>query len=262
MPKFAANLSTMFQEADFLDRFELAAAVGFKAVELQYPYEYRPEQIGKRLTDLGLELVAFNSPPGNFRAGERGLAALHGREEDFTRSIARALEYLEATGCKRLHVMAGVVEDRSDIQHSTEHYVDSLRYSCAQCAPLGVTVLIEPINAVDQPDYFMCRPLQALDMIEALHEKGLALQYDVFHAQVMEGDITTTLSANIDVVGHIQIASVPFRDEPDTGEVNYPFLFDLLDELGYDGWIGCEYNPRGFTLDGLGWVMPYLKPAE
>lgn len=257
MPKFAANLSTLFKELEFLERFEAAAKAGFKGVEIPFPYVLRPERLRKHLLDNGLELVAFNAPPGDWDSGERGLAALHGREEEFRRSIARALEYAEATGCRRLHVMAGIADDPEGMSHSLEHYVDSLRYAAGYCGQRGVAVMIEPINAIDMPRYFLSTPLQALELIDAMKERNLFLQYDVYHAQIMEGDLTTTLSANIEVIKHIQVAGVPGRAEPDSGEVNYPYLFGILDEIGYDGWVGCEYQPRGRTVDGLAWAKPY-----
>ena len=257
MPRFAANLSFLFQEHDFLDRFAAAARAGFKAVEVTFPYAHRPERVRKRLDDNGLEMVAFNAPPGDWNAGERGLACLHGREDEFKLSIARAVDYAGIVGCPRLHVMAGVVGDRNQMDHSLEHYVDSLRYAAGYCGARGIAVTIEPINAVDMPDYYLNRPLQALDLIEAIRDKNLFLQYDVYHAQIMEGDLATTISANIGVIRHIQVAGVPYRSEPDRGEVNYPFLFDLLDEIGYDGWVGCEYRPRAGTVEGLGWARRY-----
>jgi hydroxypyruvate isomerase len=257
MPRLAANLSTLFQEIEFLDRFEAAAKAGFKGVELHFPYAIRPERIRKRLDDFGLELVAFDSPPGDWNAGERGMAALHGREDEFKRSIGRAVEYAEATRCTRLHVMAGVANDPEGMEHSLEHYVDSLRYAAGFCGDRGIAVMIEPMNAIDVPDYFLSRPLQALDLLEAIRNRNLFLQYDVYDAQTMEGDLTTTISANIDIIKHIQIGGVPERHEPDRGEVNYPYLFEVLDQIGYDGWVGCDYKPRAGTLEGLGWAKPY-----
>lgn len=255
MPRFAANLSMLFNDAPFLERFGRAAAAGFKGVEYLFPYEYAPAELAERLQTHGLAQVLFNLPPGDFAAGERGLTALPGRESEFRESVDRAIEYARALGCPRLHAMAGLVTDESQRPRMRETYLENLRYAARRLAEHGLTLLIEPINTRSIPGYFINRQAEAHAILAELGEPNLRVQLDFFHAQIMEGDLTATFKRFQAGVGHIQIAGVPDRHEPDTGEVNYPYLFRLLDEAGYDGWIGCEYNPRGLTEDGLGWFV-------
>ncbi|WP_443191692.1 2-oxo-tetronate isomerase [Pseudomonas indica] len=257
MPRFAANLSMLFNDVPFLERFGRAAAAGFKGVEYLFPYEYAPAELAERLQTHGLAQVLFNLPPGDFAAGERGLVALPGRESEFRESVDRAIEYARALGCPRLHAMAGLVTDESQRPRMRETYLENLRYSARRLAEHGLTLLIEPINTRSIPGYFINRQAEAHAILAELGEPNLRVQLDFFHAQIMEGDLTATFKRFQAGVGHIQIAGVPDRHEPDTGEVNYPYLFRLLDEAGYDGWIGCEYNPRGLTEDGLGWFVPW-----
>ncbi|MBU3055702.1 2-oxo-tetronate isomerase [Pseudomonas indica] len=257
MPRFAANLSMLFNDVPFLERFGRAAAAGFKGVEYLFPYEYAPAELAERLQTHGLAQVLFNLPPGDFAAGERGLAALPGRESEFRESVDRAIEYARALGCPRLHAMAGLVTDESQRPRMRETYLENLRYAARRLAEHGLTLLIEPINTRSIPGYFINRQAEAHAILAELGEPNLRVQLDFFHAQIMEGDLTATFKRFQAGVGHIQIAGVPDRHEPDTGEVNYPYLFRLLDEAGYDGWIGCEYNPRGLTEDGLGWFVPW-----
>ncbi|PAU64335.1 2-oxo-tetronate isomerase [Pseudomonas indica] len=257
MPRFAANLSMLFNDAPFLERFGRAAAAGFKGVEYLFPYEYAPAELAERLQTHGLAQVLFNLPPGDFAAGERGLAALPGRESEFRESVDRAIEYARALGCPRLHAMAGLMTDESQRPRMRETYLENLRYAARRLAEHGLTLLIEPINTRSIPGYFINRQAEAHAILAELGEPNLRVQLDFFHAQIMEGDLTATFKRFQAGVGHIQIAGVPDRHEPDTGEVNYPYLFRLLDEAGYDGWIGCEYNPRGLTEDGLGWFVPW-----
>lgn len=257
MPRFAANLSMLFNDVPFLERFGRAAAAGFKGVEYLFPYEYTPAELAERLQTHGLAQVLFNLPPGDFAAGERGLAALPGRESEFRESVDRAIEYARALGCPRLHAMAGLVTDESQRPRMRETYLENLRYAARRLAEHGLTLLIEPINTRSIPGYFINRQAEAHAILAEVGEPNLRVQLDFFHAQIMEGDLTATFKRFQAGVGHIQIAGVPDRHEPDTGEVNYPYLFRLLDEAGYDGWIGCEYNPRGLTEDGLGWFVPW-----
>ena len=258
MPRFAANLSMMFTEHDFLDRFDAAAAAGFKAVEFLFPYEHPAEEIARRLTRNGLELALFNLPPGDWAKGERGVAALPGREAEFARSIDTALGYALATGCRTLHAMAGLLPAGIDRAEAERCYLGNLGIAAARLAPHGITLVIEPINTRDMPGYFLNRPSDARRLIEAVAAPNLALQFDIYHCQIMGGDLAMQLRAYADITHHIQVAGVPERHEPDLGEINYPYLFEVIDKIGYPGWIGCEYRPRGATLAGLGWAKPWL----
>ncbi|MEW6694111.1 MAG: 2-oxo-tetronate isomerase [Pseudomonadota bacterium] len=257
MPQFAANLSLMYTEHDFLDRFAAAAADGFRAVEFLFPYDHAPQTIAQRLRDNGLRQALFNLPPGDWAAGERGLAALPGREAEFAASVQQALPYALATGCRRLHVMAGIAPAGADRAAMHRTYVANLRHAVEQLAPHGITVLIEPINTRDMPGYFLHFQQQAHDIVAEVGHPNLKVQMDLYHCQIMEGDLWTRLQRHIGGVGHLQIAGVPHRHEPDSGEVNYPWLFAQIDALGYQGDIGCEYRPRQGTSAGLGWFAPY-----
>lgn len=255
MPAFAANLSMMFTEWPFLDRFDAAADAGFRAVEYLFPYEHPPEAIAQKLARNGLTQALFNAPPGDWSAGERGLAALDGRFDEFDAGISRALVYAEATGVKRVHVMAGLA-NRAD-EKAAARYRHALGHAAERFATLGVDLVIEPINARNMPGYFLNDFAYAESLIGALGLPNLKLQFDIYHCQIIHGDVTMRLRALMPIVGHVQVASVPSRNEPDGEELNFPFLFDELDRLRYQGFVGCEYNPRGKTLDGLGWFKPY-----
>jgi len=263
MPHFAANLSLMYGEHAFLDRFAAAAADGFDAVEFLFPYEHAPEDIAAALRRHGLTQALFNLPPGDMAAGERGLAALPGREEEFAASLERALPYAQATGCRRLHVMAGIAAAGADRAAMRAAYVANLRRAAARVAPLGLTLLIEPINTRDMPGYFLNLQAEAHAVVAEVGATNLAVQMDLYHCQIMEGDLAAKLRAYVggagSRVGHLQIAGVPDRHEPDGGEVHYPFLFDLLDTLGYGGFVGCEYRPRNGTSAGLGWLRRWRE---
>lgn len=252
MPKFAANLTMMFNEWDFLDRFAAAADAGFEAVEFLFPYAHAPDAIAARLERAKLTQALFNMPPGNWEAGERGLASLAGREDEFRASVATALTYAKATGVKRLHVMSGHGERTSAQARQT--YMDALRHACAAAAPLGIDILIEPLNGRDMPGYFLNDFGFAAALIRELGLPNLKLQYDIYHRQIMHGDVLKSLEALLPVTGHVQTASVPKRNEPGTGELDDWRIFRHLDALGYDGYVGCEYRPAGKTLDGLGWM--------
>ncbi|HEV2608761.1 MAG TPA: 2-oxo-tetronate isomerase [Noviherbaspirillum sp.] len=258
MPKFAANLSMMYQEVDFLDRFAAAAADGFDAAEFLFPYGYVKDEIKSRLTDAGLGLVLFNCPPGDWNAGERGMASVPGREEEFKRSIDSALDYAQVLGNQRLHVMAGLLAPGQDRARHREVYVRNLSYAAAQAAAHGITILIEPINTRDMPGYFLNYQGEAHEICEEVGAKNLQVQFDMYHCQIMEGDVATKLRRNIARIGHMQIAGVPGRHEPDTGELHYPYLFQQIDQLKYDGWIGCEYRPKNGTSEGLGWLRSWI----
>ena len=259
MPRFAANLSMMFGEVPFLERFEAAAQAGFEAIEFLFPYEHAPEEVAARLRRAGLANVLFNLPPGDWAAGERGLAAIPGRQREFRDGVARALRYAEALGTECLHAMAGCVPPGADRSSLRAAYVENLRWAAHEAAARGVTLLVEPINRRDMPGYFLETQADAHAIREEVGAPNLKVQMDLYHAQIVEGDLTTKLRRWIRHVGHVQVASVPDRNEPDRGEVSYPHLFRVLDELGYAGWVGCEYRPAAGTAAGLGWFEPYRR---
>jgi hydroxypyruvate isomerase len=255
MPRFAANLSMMFTEHPFLDRFAAAAQAGFTAVEFLFPYDHPVDAVGERLHRNGLTQALFNLPPGNWDAGEKGFAARPEKFAELQQSLVAALPYAQATGVKRLHLMAGIA-DRGD-PHALTAFVKSVATAAEFFAPHGIDVVIEPINARDVPGYFLNDFAFARDLILELKIPNLKLQFDIYHCQILHGDVAMRLRAMMPIIGHVQIASVPSRNEPDGEELNYPFLFDELDRLGYAGFVGCEYRPRGNTDDGLGWFAPY-----
>ena len=259
MPRFAANLSMMFTEVPFLDRFAAAAAAGFDGVEYLFPYDHPAEEVKAALDAAGLEQALFNLPPGDFAKGERGLAALPGREAEFAAALDKALHYAEVIGARRLHCMAGLIGEGNDRAAFERTYRANLALAAAKAAPSGITIVIEPINTRSIPGYFINHQGEGRRIIEAVGAPNLKLQFDFFHCQIMEGDLAMRLRAHFDIVDHVQVAGVPERHEPDTGEVNYGYLFALLDELGYTGWVGCEYMPKGRTEDGLGWFQPYRR---
>ncbi|WP_420472617.1 2-oxo-tetronate isomerase [Noviherbaspirillum sp. ST9] len=254
MPKFAANLSLMFNEVPFLQRFAVAAKAGFTAVEFLFPYDHQPEEITQQLKAHGLENVLFNMPPGDWAGGERGIACLPGREAEFREGVLKAIGYAKVLGTPRLHMMAGLVPAGADRAICRATYVDNLRHACTEAAKHGIAVMIEPINTRDMPGYFLNLQAEAHAIRDEVGAANLKVQMDFYHVQIMEGDIATKVRHYLLHIGHIQIAGVPGRNEPDTGEVNYPYLFRLLDELGYEGWIGCEYRPAKGTVEGLGWM--------
>lgn len=257
MPKFAANLSMLFPELPFVDRFEAAAKVGFKAVEFLFPYEYPANDLAERLRRFDLTQVLFNLPPGDWAAGERGMAAVAGREREFERTIDTAIEYARALGCPQVHAMAGILPPGVPHQAWETTYVRNLRAAAARLKTHGVRLLIEPLNTRDMGGYFLTTAEQARRVIEQVGSDNLFLQMDLYHAQIMGGDLAERTRTHWPAIRHFQIAGVPGRHEPDIGEINYPYLFDLIDSLGYDGWIGCEYRPRGDTVAGLGWARRY-----
>lgn len=254
MPKFAANLTLMFNERPFTERFAAAAQAGFRGVEFLFPYELAPQEVASLVRNNALTNALFNLPPGDWAAGERGVAALPGREQEFRAGVARALEYARAIGTPTLHAMAGLLPAGADREHHRAVYIDNLRHAARKLVAEGRTLVIEPINNRDIPGYFLNTQAEAHAICAAVDEPNIKVQMDFYHAQIVEGDLATKLERHIAGIGHIQIASVPERHEPDAGEVNYPYLFELLDALGYKGWVGCEYRPRGRTEDGLGWL--------
>lgn len=254
MPKLAANLTMMFNEVAFPERFAAAAKAGFKAVEFLFPYDHAPQEVARWLQENHLENVLFNLPPGDWATGERGIAALPGREEEFRAGVARALEYAAALGTPRLHVMAGLVPAGADRERYRATYIENVRHAARELAKQGRTLLLEPINPRDMPGYFLNSQDEGHALRAEMGEPNVKVQMDFYHAQIVDGDLAMTFKKYFDGIGHVQIASVPSRNEPDDGEVNYRYLFRLLDELGYEGWVGCEYRPRGRTEDGLGWL--------
>ena len=257
MPRFAANLSMLYPQHEFLDRFAAAAADGFEAVEFLFPYDYSATELKQRLSDNGLVQALFNVPPGDWAAGERGIATLPGREDEFRSGFDRALEYAAVLGNTRVHVMAGLLAAESDRARHHSVYLQNLAYAADQAGKAGITVLLEPINTRDMPGFFLNRQDQAQAICKEVGATNLKVQFDCYHCQIVEGDLATTLRRDFDRIGHIQIAGVPDRHEPDQGEVNYPYLFELMDHLGYDGWVGCEYRPKGDTSTGLQWLRDW-----
>jgi hydroxypyruvate isomerase len=278
MPKFAANLSMMYPEVPFLDRFEAAAQDGFKAVEFLFPYAWDKAEIAARLNANGLQQALFNMPPGGLdRAGHtaawdsgmRGTACLPGHEDEFRYGVAQAIDYALALACPRIHLMAGLIPAGATRETVCPTYVSNLRWAAAQAAQHGLDVLIEPINTRDIPGFFLNRQDHAHEVIAEVGASNLRVQMDLYHCQIVEGDVAMKLRQYLPTgrVGHIQIAGVPQRHEPDLGEINYPYLFEVIDEVskecGWDGWIGCEYRPKlggqpGGTSAGLGWLKPWL----
>lgn len=254
MPVFAANLTMMFNEWSFLDRFDAAADAGFTAVEFLFPYDHPPEAVAALLERNRLTQALFNMPPGDWAAGERGLAALPERFDEFRAGVDTALRYAEATGCRRLHLMAGLA-DAAD-PGAQGAYRRAVAHAAAALADRGIDLLLEPINGRDMPGYFLNSFAAAERLIADLALPNLKLQFDLYHRQILHGDVTMALRRLMPMVGHVQIASVPSRHEPAGEELNYPFLFEELDQLGYGGFVGCEYRPRAGTLAGLGWFTP------
>ena len=254
MPKFAANLSMMFNEVPFPERFAAAAKVGFKAVEFLFPYDYAPAEVAGWLRENGLTNALFNMPPGDFAGGERGIASLPGREAEFREGVAKAVEYALALGTPTVHCMAGLFPAGADRARHRALYIENVRYAAQEMAKHGRVLVIEPINPRDMPGYFLNSQAEGHAICQEIGLPNLKVQMDFYHCQIVEGDLTMTFKKYFADIGHVQIASVPARHEPDEGEVNYRHIFKLLDEMGYDGYVGCEYRPRGRTEDGLVWL--------
>jgi hydroxypyruvate isomerase len=257
MPKFAANLSMMFNEVPFLERFGAAADCGFRAVEFLFPYEHPPEAIEEQVRKHNLQIVLFNMPPGNWAAGERGIGCIPGREAEFQEGLERALKYAKALRIPRLHAMAGIAPAGVDRDACGATLIGNLKFAADRLAAHGITVLLEAINSRDIPGFFVNTQAESYGICAAAGAPNLKMQMDLYHMQIMEGDIATKLRKYLPHCGHIQIAGPPLRNEPDTGEVRYEYLFRILDEIGYQGWVGCEYRPAGKTTDGLGWFQEY-----
>ncbi|MGJ7512123.1 hydroxypyruvate isomerase [Variovorax sp. GT1P44] len=253
MPKFAANLTMLFNELPFMQRFEAAAKAGFKAVEYLFPYAYDKKELAAALRANGLEQVLHNLPAGNWDGGERGIGCHPDRVGEFREGVARAIDYATALGCPQVNCLLGKLPDGITGGDARKVVVDNLRFAAKELQAAGIRLLIEPINTFDIPGFYLTRTDQALSLIDEVGSPNLLVQYDIYHAQRMEGELGNTLTKNITRIGHIQLADNPGRGEPGTGEINYPWLFRHIDSLGYAGWIGCEYKPRATTLDGLQW---------
>jgi hydroxypyruvate isomerase len=265
MPQFAANLSLLYNEYPFLERFSAAAQDGFKAVEYLFPYAFDAKELRQRLADNGLQQVLFNAPPGDWDGNERGLACLPGREHEFQEGFLKALDYAQALSCPRIHVMAGIVPNGADRANVEATYLNNIAWATAQAQSTACDVLIEPINTRDMPGYFLNYQEQAHRIVTTIGAANLKVQMDLYHCQIMEGDLASKIRHYLPTgrVGHLQIAGVPMRHEPDLGEVNYAYLFEVIDEVsaacGWQGWVGCEYRPvrgavRNGAREGLGWM--------
>ena len=257
MPRFAANISMMFTEVPFLDRFARARACGFEAVEFLFPYEFPADEIAARLKDNGLSQVLFNAPPGDWAKGERGQAALPGRQAEFREGMKRALEYAAVLSCPRLHVMAGLAPAGVPRDTLLSTYAANLAWAAEEAGKAGVKPVIEPINHRDIPGFFLNTTDEAAAIIQAVGPEKLGMQFDLYHCQITEGDIVKRAEKHLPLIAHMQVADNPGRTEPGTGEVNWPFVFRAIDAMGFRGWIGCEYRPAAETEAGLGWFAPF-----
>jgi len=262
MPRFSANLSMLFTEHDFLDRFDAAARAGFSGVEYVGPYDHPPEVVAARLKKNELSQVLFNLPPGDWGKGERGIAVLPDRIDEFRRGIDTAIAYAKALGCPQVNCLAGIAPADVDRAALEITFVANLSYAAARLKEAGIRLLIEPINLRDIPGFFLSTSRQALAIIDRVGSDNLFLQYDIYHMQVMEGDLARTIEANLDRIAHIQLADNPGRHEPGTGEINYPFLHAHLDRIGYAGWVGAEYRPKAGTEAGLGWFEAFARKGS
>jgi hydroxypyruvate isomerase len=261
MPKFCANLTFLFNEVPFMDRFAAAAKAGFKAVEYMSPYEYDKAELAEQLDRHGLVQVLHNLPAGDWGKGERGIACHPNRVGEFQDGVGKAIEYATALNCKQLNCLAGICPEAPEDRQRAA-FVSNLKFAALKLKEAGVKLLIEPINTRDIPGFYLARSSQALEIIREVGADNLYLQYDIYHMQVMEGDLATTIEKNLALIPHMQLADNPGRNEPGSGEINYPFLFEHIDRIGYGGWIGCEYKPKTTTVEGLGWVRPFLESAS
>lgn len=259
MTKFSANLSMLFTEHAFLDRFEAAAKAGFTAVEYLGPYDFPKGEVAARLKGAGLKQILFNVPSGDWAKGERGIACLPDRIAEFREGVARAIDYAHALDCPRINCLAGIRNPKSTVTEAHRTLIDNLRYAADQLKREGIHLIVEPINQFDIPGFFLTHSAQAIDLIEEVNSDNLGLQYDIYHMQRMEGELAATIERHLAKIGHVQIAGNPGRNEPDIGEINYPFLLQRLETLGYSGWVGAEYKPKGRTEDGLGWLKAWSR---
>jgi len=258
VPKLAANLSLLFPQLDFLDRFAAAARAGFRAVEYQFPYAWPQEAVAEHARAAGVEVVLHNLPAGDAAKGDRGIACLPQRVSEFREGVERAIGYAKSAGCARLNCLAGIAPSGAK---QFDALVENLRYAAARLAAAGMALMLEPINTRTVPGFFLANTRQALEALDAAGADNAFLQYDIFHMQIMEGDLARSIERLLPRIGHLQLADVPGRHEPGTGEINFGFLLQHIDRIGYGGWIGCEYNPLGDTSEGLAWAKPYLQQA-
>ncbi len=259
MPRLAANITLLFNEVPFLERFARAAGAGFRGVECQFPYQWQPAELARRLRDNGLEQVLFNLPAGDWERGERGIAALPGREAEFRAGVEKALAYADALGCVRLNCLAGLAPRGLPVQELMDTLAGNLDWAAGQLAAEGRTLMVEAINSkVDVPGFLLDSSAAVIALIERLGRTNVRLQYDIYHMQIMEGDILRTLETHLDRIGHIQFADNPGRHEPGTGELNFPRIFSALDNMGYAGWVSAEYHPRGDTGESLAALAGWL----
>ena len=259
MPKLAANLTMMFNEVDFLDRFAAAARSGFRGVEYLFPYDYDKDLLRQKLTEHGLTQVLHNLPAGNWAGGERGIGCHADRVAEFKAGVDKAIDYATTLNCRQVNCLAGIRQPDRDPIEARETFIRNLQYAAPRLKAAGIKLLVEAINTRDIPGFFLTNTAQALDIIKAVGSDNLFVQYDIYHMQIMEGDLAPTIDKNLKMIPHMQLADTPGRHEPGTGEINFDFLLAHIDKAGYQGWIGCEYKPAGLTQDGLGWAKPYLK---
>ena len=259
MPRFCANLTMLFNELPFMERFGAAASSGFKGVEYLFPYAYPKQDLREALRANGLVQVLHNLPAGDWGAGERGIACLPGRVDEFREGVASAIAYAQALDCRLINCLAGIAPASLDPLEAQATFVSNIRYAAAMLDKVGIRLVIEPINTRDIPGFFLTRTRQALSLIAAVGSANVGVQYDIYHMQVMEGDIARTLESHLKQIWHVQLADNPGRNEPGTGEINYPWLYEWLDGLGYQGWVGCEYKPKTTTEAGLGWFREATK---
>lgn len=259
MPKFAANLTMLFNEVGFLDRFGAAAAAGFAGVEYLFPYDHDRRQLRQLLDEHRLVQALHNLPAGNWAAGERGIACHPARSAEFAAGVDQAIEYATTLGCPQVNCLAGIVPAGVEEAEARATFVSNLQLAARRLKSAGIKLLIEPINTRDVPGFLVSRTEQAADIIKTVGSDNLFIQYDVYHMQIMEGDLATTFQRYQPIIAHVQIADPPARNEPGTGEINFPFVLGRMDSLGYSGWIGCEYKPAGRTAEGLGWMRQYVQ---
>ncbi len=262
MPKFAANLSLMFTEVDFLERFSAAAGAGFAAVEFLFPYEYPPQVVRDKAEAAGVDVILFNMPAGNWSIGERGVTCIPGREKEFRDGVEKSLRYAVCLGTKKLHAMAGIPPKGVDHSACRSTLIENLKYAAKSLGERGITLLLEAINTRDMPGFFVSTQADSYSICKAVGAPNLKMQMDLYHMQVMEGDLATKLKQYAATCGHVQIAGCPERNEPDTGEVRYEYLYGVLDQLRYQGWVGCEYRPAARTSEGLNWMQPFQTAKQ
>lgn len=257
MPKLAANLTLMFTEVPFMARFDEAAKTGFKGVEFLFPYSHNLDEITQAAKSNDLEIVLHNLPAGDWGKGERGMACLPDRIQEFQDSVGTGIATAKKLGVKQVNCLAGIIPEGVPIEQVQATFVENLKFAAKACKEEGIRLLSEPINTVDMPSFFLTGTQQGIDLIKAVGSDNFFLQYDIYHMQRMEGELANTIQANLPMIKHMQLADTPGRHEPGTGEINYKFLFEFIDSIGYDGWISCEYHPKTTTLEGLDWIAAH-----